>query len=70
MPVIVKKEVPEKKPVLTLASVKASIPSVPIVVPPNLNTSLFSNNNYYKPHSLSSGGIGTVRNHHSKGKKT
>jgi hypothetical protein len=34
--------------------------------------SIFSDNSRvcYKPHSLPSGGIGSVRNHHAKGKRT
>jgi len=34
--------------------------------------SIFSNNANvcYKPHSLPTGGIGSVRNHHAKGKRT
>jgi hypothetical protein len=34
--------------------------------------SIFSNNANicYKPHSLPTGGVGSVRNHHAKGKRT
>jgi hypothetical protein len=46
------------------------------VLPPYFTTypmaSLFSDNSrvVYKPHSLASGGVGTVKNSRSKGKKT
>lgn len=42
-----------------------------IVVPPNIKMGVFSNNSnvYYKPHSLSVG-IGGVRNHGSKYRRT
>lgn len=43
-----------------------------IIIPTkNVIKPIFSNNTiYYKPNSLASGGVGTVRNSHRKAKKT
>ena len=47
-------------------------PKTKIITPPILKRSIFENNAhvYYKPHSLSSGGVGTVRNSRMKGMRT
>ena len=49
--------------------------SPPLINPVSMRgilTSLFTDNArvYYKPHSLGAGGVGTVRNNHTKGKRT
>jgi hypothetical protein len=51
--------------------VKAS-PILPTLPKNFAMKSIFSNNANvcYKPHSLPTGGIGSVRNHHAKGKRT
>lgn len=47
-------------------------PKTRFVTAPVMKMSLFGNNSqvYYKPKSLASGGVGTVRNSGSKGRRT
>lgn len=47
-------------------------PRTRFVKPPVMNDALFGNNSqvYYKPKSLPSGGVGTVRNSGMKGRRT
>jgi hypothetical protein len=48
------------------------LPTVRFIKPPIMKTSLFSGevNTYYKPYSLASGGVGSVRNSGAKGRRT
>lgn len=58
--------------VFTQVNPAASSKSI-IVIPPNkMKTSLFSNNSnvYYKPHSSSYGGVGSVSNSRAISKRT
>ena len=47
-------------------------PTTRFLTPPVMKYSLFENNSqvYYKPNSLSTGGVGTVRNNRMKGLRT
>jgi hypothetical protein len=46
--------------------------TVPALPKSSSMKSIFADNSrvYYKPHTLASGGVGTVRNSHSKSKRT
>lgn len=46
------------------------LPTVRFIRPPIMKTSLFSSNVYYKPASLASGGVGSVKNSGAKGRRT